>query len=590
MAPLLIATIGLTGYFSYYVASQLALSKAGQNQTNLTRQTIDHFNNIAQDAIDFSNYLLLSETVQELLSKPDDPEVHRRAFTTLSALMVTRNSIQSLIIYPLEPNSMKSIGQPFAIDQTGLTSAMPYPLFSKSKLFQSALELNGKETWGFIPPSEKLFVGDSDNKIVLAKLIKSVDLRTKGMIIVGVQESKLRKQLINSIDAQALVLDDAGTILTGTESTWIGHSYRNIPNKEIKQLSLSDMPTTLQSSDWLISSASSDLTGWHAVVIQPKDTLLQELNRISMITIIFMSVSLLTALLFSWIATSFITTPMRKLLKSMRMLQTGDFSQRVHFSATDEIGQLGRGYNVMVERIKELIDDVYNTKLKQREAELKTLQEQINPHFLYNTLDMIYLSAQRNGETAIAEMVYSLSRMFRLRLSGGRSIISLEQEMELVQHYLHLQRLRFKNRITFDLDIDPRARHAQVPKLLIQPLVENAVIHGIEPLNGDGFIQVKCQIDSDRLMISVTDNGAGIPYDRLAELNHMFVQITKRSDAGTTTNPSQSFAIRNLQERLMLAFGPEVQLRIDSQEGRGTTASIAIPWEETRDHDECTPG
>lgn len=577
IVPIITVAIGLTGYFSYSVASQQVLSKTSRNQSGLARQNLDHIDYVAQDAIDFSNSLLLFGPAQELLSTPDDADVRRQAFTSLSTLMVTRNSIQSLIIYPIREDG-EARAEPFAIDQTGLTSAMPFTPFIATSLAQKALRLNGKEAWALVRPADKLFIGDRENKIVIAKLIKDASsLRNRAIIVVGMQESRLLAHLLSNQDpnTETFILDENGTILTGTDGRWTGSHYSTLPYKELRMLEVSSLPEHAESGQWLISSASSALTGWHAVVIQPKEVLLKELGRIGFITATFMGLCLLAALLLAWFAATFITDPLRKLLESMRLLQTGDFTQRVQFTGADEIGQLGRGYDLMVERIKGLIDDVYSTRLKQREAELKTLQEQINPHFLYNTLDTIYWSANRKNDHEIAEMVYALSRMFRIRLSGGNSVITLGQELELARHYLHLQQLRFKNRLHYELMAEAAAEAALVPKLLIQPLIENAVIHGIEPMGGDGLIQIGCRIAEGALQISVTDNGVGIPGDELAGLS---AAGDGSPSAGAAPSPMRGFAIRNIKERLALAYGPEAGLHIRSQPGKGTTVSIRIPW------------
>lgn len=564
--PLLVITIGLTGAFSYYIASQQVLSKASLNHHHFTRKIVDDFNYIAQDAVDSSNFLFLSESVQDLLQEPTDPEVWRRTFSSLSTLMVTRNTIQSLIIYPMNDNN-DATGIPFAIDQSGLTSAMPFEKFKETSLYSAALQGRGTEAWGFSHARDQLFIGDRDDKIVLVKVIKNAnDLSNKAILVMGIQEKRLRARLMDTLEDKThiFIIDDGGTIITGTEPEWIGRPYLELPYEEM-QAPFQDLPNNIRSDKRLISHDFSRLTGWHVFVVQPKRLLLKELDNISIITVAFMSLCLLSAIFFSWFGATLITKPIRKLLISMRLLQNGDFTQRVRFSTEDEIGQLGHGYNVMVQRIEELINDVYNTKLKQKEAELKALQEQINPHFLYNTLDMIFWSARKQGDNDLSEMVYSLSRMFRLRLNNGHDRITLEQELELVSHYLHLQRYRFKDRFVFEINAFPGLKQQLIPKLLIQPLVENAVVHGIEPLNGGGLIQVTCETELSFLRIQVTDNGAGISEQRLLQL------------IGGSPTESPGYALRNIQERLALAYGGEASLHIESTEGRGTTVTLRIP-------------
>ncbi|WP_158602191.1 cache domain-containing sensor histidine kinase [Cohnella endophytica] len=564
--PLLVVTIGLTGAFSYYIASRQALSKASLTHQHFTRKIVDEFNYIAQDALDFSNFLFLSESVQDLLQEPTAPNVWRRTFSSLSTLMVTRNTIQSLIIYPMNKDNVAT-GEPFAIDQSGLTSAMPFERFKLTTLYTAALQGRGTEAWGYSHARDQLFIGDREDKIVLVKVIKNAnDLSSQAILVMGIQEKRLRARLMDTLEdnTDIIVIDKGGTVMTGTEPEWIGRPYGAIPYPEL-HAPLERLPMNIGSDKRLISHDFSPFTGWHVFVVQPKRLLLKELDQISIITIAFVSLCLIAAIFLSWFGTTLITKPMRKLLKSMRLLQNGDFTQRVQFATRDEIGQLGHGYNVMVRRIEELINDVYDTKLKQKEAELKTLQEQINPHFLYNTLDMIYWSARKQQENELSEMVYALSRMFRLRLNNGQSMITLEQELELVRHYLHLQRYRFKDRFAYEIRASPEQLELLIPKLLIQPLVENAFLHGIEPLNEGGLIQVACDMDDSCLRIQVIDNGSGISARRLQLLN------------GDNQDAKPGFALKNIQERLLLAYGDEAALLIESTEGRGTLVTLRIP-------------
>jgi two-component system sensor histidine kinase YesM len=277
-------------------------------------------------------------------------------------------------------------------------------------------------------------------------------------------------------------------VLSASNPEWREKTAAELPFLEGSEAFLKGgQPAHLSSEQWVMSHATSDITGWHVLVIQERNELLKELNQISLLTFWVMAACFLISVLIAWMASSFLTKPLKHLLRSMRKLQTGDFSGR------DEIGRLGEGYNNMVVKIKELIDEVYTMRLKRRETELKTLQAQIHPHFLYNTLDTICWTAQQRGQKDIADLVYALSNLFRLSLSEGKDFITLEEELELVRSYFYLQQNRFKQRLSFEIDVSPALYGRKVSKLLLQPLVENAVFHGIEPLEGQGFIQITVQ-------------------------------------------------------------------------------------------------
>lgn len=231
----------------------------------------------------------------------------------------------------------------------------------------------------------------------------------------------------------------------------------------------------------------------------------------------------------------------------------------------------------MVQRIKSLINDVYASKLKQQEAELKTLQAQIRPHFLYNTLNTICWEAEKKGDKEIADMVYSLSQVFRLSLNDGRDTFTLEQEVELVKNYLFLQKNRFRERFEFEITLDESIKDFTVPKLLLQPLAENAVIHGIEPLAGSGLISIRAFRKDRTIVLEVQDNGVGITPERLQELHQRLARGSSISEEEENAGRS-GFALSNVQERLALFFAG-ASLQIESVEGAGTRIIIHITVE-----------
>jgi two-component system sensor histidine kinase YesM len=568
--PLLILTIAMTGGFSYYVASNQVLNEISQSQENLTIKSIHQFDDVAQDAVDFTNYLFLSSNVQELLSSEDNPVIRRRTFSSISTLMVTRHSIHSLIIYKLNETTL----DPFAINQTGITSAMPFEEFKETAIFKNALEANGEATWTILPPEQSLFRGDRQYKFILAKAIKNIyTLKNEGIVIVGINEAVLRDQYMKIIgsDAQMFMVDEEGRVLTASDPIFLNRNLTEIPYFQTNpSLQMGNLPENLNSENWIISHARSDLTGWHTFIIQSKRQLLQELDRIGLVTLAVMALCLVLSVIILWYASSILTEPLKKLVKSMRRLQTGDFTQRVHFNGEDEIGQVGHGYDKMVQRIKELIDDVYASELKQKQAELKTLQAQIHPHFLYNTLDTICWTAQKRGQTDIADMVYSLSQVFRLSLSDGKDFITIEQELELVKNYLALQQIRFQSRFTFEIETEPEILEFQVPKLLLQPVVENAIIHGIEPYQGTGFVNITAFYHNHGIQIQIMDNGVGIPPEQLEAIQQFILQDPEHE-------APFGFALYNIKERLALAYGTRAAFNINSSVDKGTIVSVVIP-------------
>lgn len=582
IVPFALITIAITGGFSYYIASKLIVEKVGQAQASLAKKSMDQLNFIAQDAIDFSNYLFLNPHVQQLLTDESDPIVRRNLFSTLSMLMITKHSMQSVILYSLDSVEQE---QPFAINHAGIASAVPFDSFQQSELFEETMRANGNPIWALMPPSNTLFDGDRQTKLVLSKVIKDTsNLYPKGIVVLGFNESKIREQYMKAAGDQneVLLVDSNGSIISSSNAQWQYEQADALPFVEGYH-ALIDNPTLshINSNEWIISHDYSEVTGWHLFIVQKKEQMLAELKQIGTMTLLIMAACFILTIVITWLASSFVTNPLKRLLRSMRKLQLGDFSQRVSFQGHDEIGRLGEGYNNMVVHIKSLIDEMYAMQLKQREAELKALQAQIHPHFLYNTLDMICWTAQKRGQKDIAELVYALSNLFRLSLSDGREVISLEEELELVKNYLFLQQQRFKDRLHFEIKVTPEAKLIRIPKLLLQPIIENAVIHGIEPLEGYGFIHIHIELTPQHLLsIEVMDNGIGIAAEKLHNLN---ADLEKIDIHQTNQHAAIGFALANIKERLLLLYGHNANFTISSVEQKGTIVSISLPIQEGRE-------
>ena len=569
--PLLILTVGLTGLYSYYIAANEIVDKIRQAQSHMAAKTTNQLDFISRDTISTGNFLFLNPSVQSMVTTRDTPEVREQIYKSLLPLMVSSESFQSLLVYRL--SSEQDNNQPFAITQTGIASAASFEDFQKTRFFKNIMKSAGEPIWDILSPEDRLFHGDRHYKIVMIKPFKNfINFDRNGILIIGIDADQLSKKLFHKENnAYQFVINDDGVILASTELDNLGRYIGDLPYFQFDNTvsstnaALSDL---LSRDDLVVSQTTSPLTGWHSIVIQDKKDLLKELDYIKSITVLIMAVFSLVIILCTWLIAQIITNPIKKLITSMKQLQHGDFTQRVNFSGNDEIGQLGYWYDTMVHRVKALIDDVYTSQLKQKEAELKTLQSQINPHFLYKTLNMISWTAMQKDERDIAEMVHSLSQVFRLSLNNGQDNVTLLREIELVQNYLFLQKKRFTTRFQFSIRLDEDISHIQVPTLLLQPLVENAIIHAIEPLEGSGMITVSCYAEDSWILLEVTDNGKGMSQERVE-------QILSNDTAITPSSTHSGLALSNIRERLNLFF-ERTEFHIESTLGLGTRIQIRI--------------
>ena len=324
-------------------------------------------------------------------------------------------------------------------------------------------------------------------------------------------------------------------------------------------------------TEYELQSRLSAATGWRTIGVFSLPEALKEAETLRLYALISGLAALLLAFVSSLLLTSGFVRPILTLRTLMKRAENGDLN--VHFSARghDEVGQLGAGFNTMIEEIRHLIEEVAEVQQAKREAELQVLQEQIKPHFLYNTLDTIHWMAQEKGATDIVAVVTALTRLFRIGLSRGRETIALTEEVEHIQSYLFIQKVRYEDKFTYRIDIPPEFGDLQVLRLILQPLVENAIYHGIKPKRGPGSIVVSARRDGEFLMLTVEDDGVGLPPQRLEALNQALGQ-------GTRTDEGAGYGLFNGNERLRLTFGKHYGLKFWSRPGGGTLVEIKHPW------------
>ena len=323
--------------------------------------------------------------------------------------------------------------------------------------------------------------------------------------------------------------------------------------------------------DYQLQFRRSSFTGWRTIGVFSLPEALHEAVTLRLWALVAALSALFLAFLSSWLLTSGFVRPILTLQTLMKRAEGGDLNVRFLAERTDEMGQLGAGFNTMIEEIRNLIEEVAEVQQAKREAELQVLQEQIKPHFLYNTLDTIHWMAQERGAEDISSVVTALTRLFRIGLSRGRETIALSEEMDHVRNYLFIQKVRYEDKLEYEVDFPEALGHGLVLRLVLQPLVENALYHGLKAKRGAGKVRVSARRDKDVLILRVEDNGAGIPPDTLSLFN-------ERLAAGTRPGEGLGYGLYNDNERLKLSFGRRYGLRLESGPGGGTAVEIIHPW------------
>lgn len=266
--------------------------------------------------------------------------------------------------------------------------------------------------------------------------------------------------------------------------------------------------------------------------------------------------------------------PMRDLMHTMGLIQKGDLSAKARITTHDEIAVIAGGLNEMTKKLENHINQVYVAQIKQRDAQMDALRMQIQPHYLYNTLDVIRMSALTNEDFSTAEMLNSLSFQLKYAISTTKDMVPLKVEVESILNYFKLVEIRFENRYELEIQIPEELLKFEVPKIILQPSVENAIKHGFRGREGKGEIQITAQNRDNELLITIMDNGVGMPEDRLKEIQ----KLLKSEDMGRRSGDNwENVGIKNVHDRIRLMFGERYGIMIDSFEGIGTIVKYRIP-------------
>lgn len=302
----------------------------------------------------------------------------------------------------------------------------------------------------------------------------------------------------------------------------------------------------------------------------PESSLFSRINTMSRFMVLIFIASIILSLLFSSMISSAVLRPIKKLTQLMSRVEKGDFSVSVKVAGDNEIGALGHGFNTMISEINGLINKTIEFEVRNKESEYKALQSQINPHFLYNTLESIRMRCIVKKELELAEIINTLGSLFRLSIDRGERFAPLNDELEHVKSYMKIQNFRYEDKFSLNLHVPGDLLDCMVFKLMLQPLVENCIFHGLEMKPEDGRIDVRVKLVEEDLRIEIEDNGLGINEDTLRKLNDM---LENREDYKT----KQSIGLRNVHDRIRLFFGDPYGLQIESKEGSGTLITICMP-------------
>lgn len=380
--------------------------------------------------------------------------------------------------------------------------------------------------------------------------------------------SELCDQSTVGTKGYAFILDAKGNIVYHPQQQQL---YNELQTENISLIMDTDEDTVLTGTGndgKLYSISRSEKTGWTVVDCTNVKELLSKSRQAQSVYVLTAIILVIVALLFSRFMARSITLPIQKLRDSMKKVQEGDFSvSDVVVDSKNEIGSLTKSFDVMTHRIHELMEQNVHEQEEKRKSELKALQSQINPHFLYNTLDSIIWMAEGKKNEEVVLMTASLARLLRQSISNEDEVVPIANEVEYARGYLTIQKMRYKDKLEFQIEVDSSILYIPLIKLVLQPIIENAIYHGLKYKESKGLLIVKGFMKDGNAVLQVIDDGVGMDEETLA---HIY-------DKHKVNYHSNGVGVYNVQKRLKLYYGEDYGITYTSELGKGTTATITIP-------------
>ena len=565
---------------TYFIISlQYTEDTVLDNSTEYTSQLIGQVNN------DIDSYISYMENISFIVTHNSDvrdylftenltpersEELQERIVTLFQTVSSTREDITNIALLPDRRSPMINDGR---------DTLNPYTETEKLEWYQEALDAGGQAV---ISTShvQNAIAGKYDWVVTLSRSItNNASPGVHGVFFVDLNYnaiSDLCERISLGDKGYIYILDKDGGIVYHPQQQLI---YSGMKEELISEVMDTEVSSFLTDDGRLYTVSRSEATGWIVVGVSYVSELMKRADE-ARATYLLVALGLLAVAMFlAFLLSDQITRPLKALELSMKEVEKGNFSSAaLEARDNNEIGRLTRNFNTMTSEIQKLMEQSEEEQKAKRKYELKVLQSQINPHFLYNTLDSIIWMAEWGKNQEVVKMTSSLARLLRRSISNEREVVTIAEEIDYTEAYLTIQKMRYKDKLEYRIEVEPDICQEETVKLVLQPLVENAIYHGIKYKEGKGMIEIRgCRVGTD-IVLEVRDDGKGMDQDTLAHIFEKHVRDTKSNGVG----------VQNVQERIRLFYGAEYGLSFESEPGRGTLAVIRLPGRKEAEPDEKT--
>ena len=566
----IIITVSITYIFSNGIISR----KIDESINNSIDEVTINVDDVLENAKAVSKVFILDNDFKTMLRKNINIDSSygfsnlRNGMDLLSNLTKSSTGIDSIYVYDLNDNILFTSTRSISQDSS----------FSSSNIYNEAVKKGRDREWIFNKRNMAPFAVINDNLVTYAMPIKiyEEDLIV-GYVYININENtifKYLKRIRFNGSGKLVITNNKGEIISCEDKNLLGETMAfNLDYKDILSNTNMKFPLKIDNGNTLVFKKTSDISGLSYFAMVPVSNINRELIILLNIVLLVCGLTVCLAIVLSAFLTRSIYVPINRLVVAMeKLVFRRDFDYFINDKRKDEFGILYNSFNKMVKGMKQLFEQLFQEELKKKEAQLKFLQAQINPHFLYNTLYSIYCISKLHNVKEITELSYSLTNFFRISFSGGFEFITVREMLEQICHYLRIQNIRYKDSLELITDVDQELMDHNILKFLLQPLVENSITHGMKNKGGKGQIDITGYIANGNIKFTVSDNGFGIPQDKLESINNSLLNLSEEIEDGN------SFALRNIHRRMKLYYGEKYGLSIFSNEGEGTVVEVILPY------------
>lgn len=566
-AVLMVTTLLVVFFISFRVTEEAVQTNSRQYAKQLTGSIAYTVNTYIDSMESLASFLASNEDVYDYFREPSrserSRELRKRIQDNLSTIIKNRKDVSLIALIGLDGDILfhdRSLQQ------------NPFVPLQKQAWYQAAVDAGGRAVFSsshvqnlvrhryfWVVSLSKLLI-DIHRGIPVAVLLIDLNYRLIEDLCTNVSLGKR---------GYVFIVDSAGNLVFHPRQQVVYSGLKREHVEEVLSSNMSEFEVNDHEGLKLYSIVALQKAGWKVIGVSYPEELGVDRRSLGRVYTAWGILFLSLTILFSFIISLQIARPIKLLRNTIKVVEQGNFDIQAKIERSDEIGELGKDFNIMVQKIKELLQLIIEEQQNKRKSELKALQAQINPHFLYNTLDSVIWMAEDRQHQQVIEMAAALAKLFRISISGGREIISIGEEVEHVRQYLIIQKMRYKDRLDYEICVPEDLFPYRTVKIILQPLVENAIYHGIKNSPSPGKIIIDGSICYNGIELKVKDNGVGMSAEVLARI--------MEDTQGERAFVRRGVGVRNVDERIKLYFGKNYGIQFFSSEGEGTEVRIRLP-------------